>query len=125
MNHWHDRGFILGDLSTGVVLPALHSLFLMSESEENIHHCTAFFLPNVRARRDKKIRNPAFQRCHVMKGFVPTAKHSYVVYPEMDIRILGLGTHEPVRGATRFGGLQNYALRILGHAAHLPVLEEL
>ena len=55
----------------------------------------------------------------LLEGFVPTAKHSYVVYPEMDIRILGLGTHEPVWGATRFGGLQysgglqDYTLRIL------------
>ena len=28
MNHWHNSGFILGDLPTGVVPPALHSLFL-------------------------------------------------------------------------------------------------
>ena len=26
--------------------------FLMSECEENIHHCTAFILPNARARRE-------------------------------------------------------------------------
>ena len=78
MNHWHDRGFILGDLPTGVVLPALHSLFLMSESEENIHHCTAFFLPNVRARRDKKIRNSAFQRCYVMKEFLLELDYVFV-----------------------------------------------
>ena len=36
MNHWHDIGFILGDLPTGVVLPALHSLFLMSEKVRRI-----------------------------------------------------------------------------------------
>ena len=61
----------------------------------------------------------------LLEGFVPTAKHLYVVNPEMDIRILGLGTHEPVRGATRFGGLQDYALRILGPGTYELVLEKL
>ena len=52
MNHWCDNGFILGDLPEGVVPPALHSLFLMLDCEENIHHCTTFIRPNVRARRE-------------------------------------------------------------------------
>ena len=106
-------------------------------SEENIHHCTAFILPNVRARRENYTLTKDPKQLLFWERFGGLQVRGTTRFEGLHVRgATRLHTTDSgsgdartssggykIRGATRFGGLQDYALRTLSPGTDELILE--